>query len=86
MALGQASKGRIKQSVSRWCYGSVSLDQLCEEGKKMGLVGIDLLGEGDWETVKKHGSSAPWRRRSAPSRTAGTAWRTMTSSWPRRSA
>jgi hydroxypyruvate isomerase len=48
-------KGRIRQSVSRWCYGSFSLDDLCEKAKAMGLVGIDLLGPGDWETVKKHG-------------------------------
>jgi hydroxypyruvate isomerase len=48
-------KGRIKQSVSRWCYGGMALDALCERAKAMGLVGIDLLNEGDWETVKQHG-------------------------------
>jgi hydroxypyruvate isomerase len=48
-------KGRIHQSASRWCYGGFALDALCERGKAMGLVGIDLLGEGDWETVKQHG-------------------------------
>ncbi|MCX6359123.1 MAG: hypothetical protein NT029_04925 [Armatimonadetes bacterium] len=39
-----ALKGRIKQSVSRWCYGGMSLDELCVAAKGMGLVGIDLLG------------------------------------------
>jgi len=48
-------KGRIKQSVSRWCYGGMSLDDLCKAAKEIGLVGIDLLGEGEWETVRKHG-------------------------------
>lgn len=48
-------KGRIKQSVSRWCYGNISLDDLCKAAREMGLVGIDLLGEGEWETVRKHG-------------------------------
>jgi hydroxypyruvate isomerase len=48
-------KGRIKQSVSRWCYGGIPLDTLCEQAKAMGLVGIDLLSEGDWPTVARHG-------------------------------
>ena len=47
-------KGRIKQSVSRWCYGKLSLDELCEASAKMGLVGIDLLGPDDFPTLKKH--------------------------------
>lgn len=47
--------GRINQSVSRWCYGKLSLDQLCEAASKMGLKGIDLLGPGDFPTLKKHG-------------------------------
>ncbi len=36
-------KGRIKQSVSRWCYGKIPLDKFCGACAKMGLVGIDLL-------------------------------------------
>src|SRR5689334_22067427 len=48
-------KGRIHQSISRGCYGGFELDDLCERAKALGIVGIDLLGEGDWETVKKHG-------------------------------
>jgi hydroxypyruvate isomerase len=48
-------KGRIKQSVSQWCFSKMPLDTLCENAKAMGLVGIDLLHEGEWETVAKHG-------------------------------
>jgi hydroxypyruvate isomerase len=48
-------KGRIKQSVSQWCYGGIPLDTLCANAKAMGLVGIDLLHEGEWPTVAKHG-------------------------------
>jgi len=48
-------KGRIKQSVSRWCY-KMSLDELCAKGKALGLLGIDLLSPGpDFDVVKKHG-------------------------------
>jgi len=50
-----ASEGRLKQSVCRWCYGKISLDELCSAAKEMGLVGIDLLTPPDFETVKKHG-------------------------------
>jgi hydroxypyruvate isomerase len=50
-----ATKGRINQSVSRWCYGSWSLDQLCEISKKLGIKAIDLLDPSDFTTVKKHG-------------------------------
>ena len=50
-----ATKGRIKQSVSRWCYGKWSLDELCEVSKRLGLQAIDLLGPEEFETVKKHG-------------------------------
>jgi hydroxypyruvate isomerase len=48
-------KGRLNQSASRWCYGRLSLDQLCEAGAKMGLKGIDLLKPDDFPALKKHG-------------------------------
>lgn len=50
-----ATKGRINQSVSRWCFGKWSLDELCEISKRLGIKAIDLLGPGEFETVKKHG-------------------------------
>ena len=47
--------GRINQSVSRWCYGKIPLDEFCAVVKQMGLKGIDLLGPKDFPTLKKHG-------------------------------
>ncbi len=47
-------KGRIRQSVSRWCYGDVDWDVFLTAIKKMGLVGVDLVGPSDWPIVKKH--------------------------------
>ena len=47
--------GRINQSVSRWCYGKWSLDELCAVSVKLGIKAIDLLGPGDFPTLKKHG-------------------------------
>ncbi len=50
-----ATKGRINQSVSQWCYEKWSLDELCQVSKKLGLKAIDLLGPRQFATVKKHG-------------------------------
>lgn len=50
-----APKPKLRQSVSRWCFGGMSLDDLCKAAKDIGLMGIDLLGESDWDTVRKHG-------------------------------
>src|SRR4051812_40594287 len=49
------TKGRLNQSVCRWCYSKIDLETLAAHAKKIGLVGIDLLGPGDFATVKKHG-------------------------------
>ena len=49
-----ALKGRLKQSVSYWCY-KMPLDQFAEQVKALGLDAIDLLGPEDWPTVKAAG-------------------------------
>ena len=48
-------KGRINHSACRWCYGKISLDDLCKAGKEMGMVGIDLLNPDEFASAKKHG-------------------------------
>jgi hydroxypyruvate isomerase len=47
--------GRLKQSVCKWCFPKMSVEELAVAGKDIGLVAIDLLGPNDFETVKKHG-------------------------------
>lgn len=49
------SKGRLKQSACKWCFGKMSVEELAIAGKEIGLVAIDLLGPNDFEAVKKHG-------------------------------
>ncbi len=49
------TKGRINQSVCKWCYGRIPLDRLCAAAAKIGLKSVELLGPGDLPTVKKHG-------------------------------
>src|SRR5437879_13232320 len=48
-------KGRIRQSVSRWCYEKIPLEELCEKGAAMGLKAIDLLNEDEWEVPRRYG-------------------------------
>lgn len=50
-----ALKGRIRQSVCRWCFDKIPLDELARQGAAMGLVGIDLVDPEDWSALKKHG-------------------------------
>ncbi len=49
----------LKQSVCRWCFQDMPLDQLCVAVKQMGIKGIDLVGPADWPTLKKHGLDSP---------------------------
>ena len=46
---------RLRHSVSRWCYGKIPLDELCETAKGIGYNGIDLLSENEWAVPKQHG-------------------------------
>ncbi len=48
-------KGHIKQSVSRWCYKGIALDDLCAYGAQIGLKGVDLLNPDEYEIPARHG-------------------------------
>ena len=50
-------KGRIKQSICRGCLRKMKISRQEEAAiaAKMGLLGLDLVGRGDWDAVKKHG-------------------------------
>jgi hydroxypyruvate isomerase len=54
-ALGLAPASRLKQSVSRWCYSRIPLDDLCEAAKSIGYKSVELLSEPEWPVVKRHG-------------------------------
>jgi hydroxypyruvate isomerase len=47
--------GRIKQSVSRWCFGRMSLDDLCASAKSIGYSSVELLSESEWAVPASHG-------------------------------
>jgi hydroxypyruvate isomerase len=47
--------GRLKQSVSRWCYNKIPLPEFAKAVKEIGLPAIDLLGEKEWAVAADHG-------------------------------
>jgi hydroxypyruvate isomerase len=50
-----ARKGRIHQSVCRWCYKEIPLEQLCAYASQIGLKGIDLLQPEEYEVPRRYG-------------------------------
>jgi hydroxypyruvate isomerase len=50
-----ARKKAIRQSVCRWCYPKIPLDELCASAAHMGLVGVDLLQPEEYEAPRRHG-------------------------------
>jgi hydroxypyruvate isomerase len=46
---------RLKQSVSRWPYTAIPLDDFCRAASEMGLVAIDLLQPEEWARVRDFG-------------------------------
>jgi hydroxypyruvate isomerase len=48
-------KGRLKQSVCRWCYQAIPLPDFCKAVSAIGLTAIDLVEEKDWTLLADHG-------------------------------
>jgi hydroxypyruvate isomerase len=49
------SSDRLRQSVSRWCYGKIPLDELCAAARQIGYRSVELLDEKDWSAPARHG-------------------------------
>jgi hydroxypyruvate isomerase len=49
------AKGNIKQSVCRWCYGKIGLEDLARAAKRMGYQSIELLGPEEYKVIKPLG-------------------------------
>ena len=54
-ASAQRRRGRLKQSVCRWCYRDIPLEDFCRGVAEMGLTAIDLLTPDEWPVAKKFG-------------------------------
>ena len=47
--------GNIKQSVCRWCYVNIPLEELAAEAKRIGYQSIELVTPAEFPTVKTAG-------------------------------
>jgi hydroxypyruvate isomerase len=45
----------VKQSVSRWCYQQIPLDDLCASAAQMGLKAVDLLNLEEFQVPARYG-------------------------------
>jgi hydroxypyruvate isomerase len=52
-------KGRIKQAVSRWCFGKIPAADFYQACVEMGIQGIDLVGPADFPLLKQFGLVCP---------------------------
>lgn len=50
-----ARRGRIQQSVSRWCYEKIPLEELCAYAARIGLKAVDLLNPDEYEVPGRYG-------------------------------
>lgn len=48
-------KGRVQHSVCKWCYRSLSLDELCAGAAAIGMKSVELLDPEQWPTLKQYG-------------------------------
>jgi hydroxypyruvate isomerase len=48
-------KDHIHQSVCRWCYGKMSVDELSAYAARIGLKGVDLLQPEEYEIPRRYG-------------------------------
>ncbi len=47
--------GRLKQSVCKWCYPRITVEELCREARAIGLLSVELLDQKDWATPARFG-------------------------------
>jgi hydroxypyruvate isomerase len=49
------SAGRLKQSLARWCYAKIPIEDLCRAAADLGISGMDLVASEDWPVLRKYG-------------------------------
>jgi hydroxypyruvate isomerase len=47
---------RLKQSIVQWCFEKYwTIEQLCQQAKRLGCDSVELVDPKDWPVLKKHG-------------------------------
>jgi hydroxypyruvate isomerase len=52
---GSTGRGRLRQSVCRWCYAGIPLRDFCRGVASLGLTAIDLLTPEEWPVAREFG-------------------------------
>ena len=65
-AAGGAARGTLKQSVTRWPFGMLSLDELAAASRDLGLKSVELLNPDEWPTVQKYGLTCAMANAAGP--------------------
>ncbi|MCP5144209.1 MAG: TIM barrel protein [Gammaproteobacteria bacterium] len=47
--------GRLRQSVARWCFGDIPANRFYATLQELGVVGVDLADESEWDTAQHYG-------------------------------
>jgi hydroxypyruvate isomerase len=55
LSAAPTSAGRLKQSLARWCYAKIPIDDLCRYAAGLGVTGMDLVAPEDWPVLRKYG-------------------------------
>ncbi|HET9132852.1 MAG TPA: TIM barrel protein [Gemmatimonadales bacterium] len=55
ITLPSAPPTGLKQAVTRWPFARMAWDDFCRMVKRLGFGAVDLVDEGDWATVQRHG-------------------------------
>lgn len=48
-------QGNLQQSVVRWPFSDIDLEEFAAAAAEMGIVGIDYLSPEDWPVIEEHG-------------------------------
>jgi len=48
-------KGNLKQAITRYSFQRMTLDEICQTVKQLGLSALDHVGPKEWPTLKTHG-------------------------------
>src|SRR5690625_2326104 len=64
-------KGNINHSVARWTFHMLSLAELCEVIKGLGVRAIDLVGPNEWHILKREGIDSSLRNAAEMNREDG---------------
>ena len=53
-ATNKKMEGRIRQSVSRWCFDKIPFDEFAQYCSTIGIGSVELVSPNDWAVLKKH--------------------------------